>query len=245
MTRGVVSAVSRALSHRRHSSLLGAIVALMAVRPLIGDTEITLALFSALLLVVLLGSLLSLEIDNPAGAPKTWARRRRWWRLLVAALALLAIGERAWIVLVPNPVLLRWSTLCWGLLFFYVTWSQLRRLLRKTEITGKTISMSISIYLLFGLSWGLLYVVIFQSQPSAFYFADGTAVTVEQSFPIFVYFSLTTLSTVGFGDITPLTLPARYAAVAEGIAGQFYLAILVARLVGMHLSQARHPTTRP
>jgi hypothetical protein len=43
-----------------------------------------------------------------------------------------------------------------------------------------------------------------------------------------IYFSLTTLSTIGFGDITPITLQARYAAVAEGITGQFYLAILVA-----------------
>jgi voltage-gated potassium channel len=51
-------------------------------------------------------------------------------------------------------------------------------------------------------------------------------------------FSLTTLSTVGFGDITPLTLQARYAAVAEGITGQFYLAILVARLVGLQMSQS-------
>ena len=51
------------------------------------------------------------------------------------------------------------------------------------------------------------------------------------------YFSLTTISTIGFGDITPLTLQARYAAVAEGIAGQFYLAILVARLVGLYMSR--------
>ena len=51
-------------------------------------------------------------------------------------------------------------------------------------------------------------------------------------FPIFIYFSLTILSTIGFGDITPLTLQARYAAVAEGITGQFYLAILVARSGG-------------
>jgi hypothetical protein len=46
------------------------------------------------------------------------------------------------------------------------------------------------------------------------------------------------LSTIGFGDITPLTIQARYAAVAEGIAGQFYLAILVARLVGMQMTQS-------
>ena len=56
-------------------------------------------------------------------------------------------------------------------------------------------------------------------------------------FPIFIYFSLTTLSTIGFGDITPVSLQARYAAVAEGITGQFYLAILVARLVGMQMSR--------
>ncbi|MGA9912337.1 MAG: potassium channel family protein, partial [Paraburkholderia sp.] len=53
-----------------------------------------------------------------------------------------------------------------------------------------------------------------------------------------IYFSLTTLSTIGFGDITPVTLQARYVAVAEGITGQFYLAILVARLVGMQMTQS-------
>ena len=56
---------------------------------------------------------------------------------------------------------------------------------------------------------------------------------------------MTTISTIGFGDITPLTLQARYAAVAEGIAGQFYLAILVARLVGMQMSQAAVQRTEP
>ena len=60
----------------------------------------------------------------------------------------------------------------------------------------------------------------------------------QNFFPIFGYFSLTTLSTIGFGDITPLTLQASYAAVAEGITGQFYRAILVARLVGMQMSRS-------
>ena len=60
--------------------------------------------------------------------------------------------------------------------------------------------------------------------------------------PILGYFSLITLSTVGYGDITPLTLQARFAAAAEGITGQFYLAILVARLVGMQMSQGSNQT---
>jgi len=61
---------------------------------------------------------------------------------------------------------------------------------------------------------------------------------LQHIFPILGYFSLTTLSTIGFGDITPVTLQARYAAVAEGITGQFYLAILVARLVGLQMSRS-------
>jgi len=87
--------------------------------------------------------------------------------------------------------------------------------------------------------------VIFTRHPEAFQFTTPTpgGVSEAYTFPLLLYFSLTTLSTIGFGDITPLTLPARYAAVAEGITGQFYLAILVARLVGMQMSRAATPST--
>ncbi len=92
-----------------------------------------------------------------------------------------------------------------------------------------------------GLAWSFLYMVFFQLQPNAFNLGTPTlplgASSMQHFFPIFVYFSLTTISTIGFGDITPVTLQARYAAVAEGITGQFYLAILVARLVGLQMSR--------
>jgi hypothetical protein len=88
-----------------------------------------------------------------------------------------------------------------------------------------------------------LYIVIFTRHPEAFSFGTSPGVSEQHMFPIFIYFSLTTLSTIGFGDITPLTLQARYAAVAEGITGQFYLAVLVARLVGMQMSRAATPST--
>jgi hypothetical protein len=52
---------------------------------------------------------------------------------------------------------------------------------------------------------------------------------------LFLYFSLVTLSTVGFGDIVPLSGPARGLATLEGIIGQFYMAVLVARLVGLYI----------
>jgi hypothetical protein len=62
------------------------------------------------------------------------------------------------------------------------------------------------IYLLLRLIWGLLCIVIFTRHPEAFSFGTSPGVGEQPVFPILLYFSLTTLSTVGFGDITPLTL---------------------------------------
>jgi hypothetical protein len=100
--------------------------------------------------------------------------------------------------------------------------------------------MAISIYLLLGFSWALLYAIMYQLHPDSFaglaLAKPGQPGELMHLFPVLGYFSLTTLSTIGFGDITPVTLQARYVAVAEGITGQFYLAILVARLVGVQMS---------
>jgi len=53
----------------------------------------------------------------------------------------------------------------------------------------------------------------------------------------FAYYSFVTLTTLGFGDITPVSDPARSLSLLEAIVGQLYLAVLVARLVGIHISQ--------
>jgi hypothetical protein len=52
------------------------------------------------------------------------------------------------------------------------------------------------------------------------------------------YYSFTTLTTLGYGDVTPLTPPAKSLAVVEAVIGQMYIAVLIARLVGTHISQS-------
>jgi hypothetical protein len=223
---------------RRHTALLVAIIAAFALRPLVGDTGLGPALFSGTIVLVLLVGLYTIEIDTalaePGGRPPQW----QWVRIVGGILALAAIGERVEIALAPTRMLFLAGPLAWLLLFAYVTLMELRGVLRHRAITTETISMAISVYLLLGITWGILYIVIFELQPSAFGFgaADQSAVAADQAhvFPIFIYFSLTTLATIGFGDIVPVSLQARYAAVAEGITGQLYLAILVARLVGLY-----------
>jgi hypothetical protein len=121
---------------------------------------------------------------------------------------------------------------------------ELRSVLEQRQVTSETISMAISVYLLMGLTWAMLYVAMYEVNPQALYFQQFPGLSIDVSprphtnLLLFVYFSLSTLSTLGFGDIMPVSLGARYAAVAEGITGQLYLAILVARLVSMQLSGA-------
>ena len=105
-------------------------------------------------------------------------------------------------------------------------------------------------WMLLGLCWGVLYILIFEHDPQAFNFGSAPSPTLglgyneAHLFPVFIYFSLTTLASIGYGDITPMSLQARYAAVAEGITGQFYLAILVARLVGLYITRAAGSDSR-
>jgi hypothetical protein len=227
---------------RRHTVLLVAIVTTFAVRPLIGDTGITPLVFSFAVLSLLLVGLYTVEIDESLDEQGGLLKQRSRRRIVAWALAVPAIAERIALLTAPSRTLYLAGSIGWLLLFGYVTWTELRGILRHRDVTTETISMAISIYLLLGLTWGVLYVVIFLLQPQAFRFGSAdvaSALTLGNVhlFPVFIYFSLTTLATIGFGDISPVSLQARYAAVAEGITGQLYLAILVARLVGMNLSQ--------
>ena len=236
-------ALHRNLAPRRHTALLVAIVALFMVRPLIGDGGIATGAFSSVLLLVLLFALYAIQVDELVGERDTLLAQRRRRALVGWALAVPAIVARLAAILVPSPAIYLSEAILWLLLFAYITWNELRAVLRQKEITREVISMSISTYLLMGLTCGMFYIVLHDLQPNAFSFGSAGPTSEQQTIPVLIYFSLTTLSTIGFGDITPITLQARYAAVAEGIAGQFYLAILVARLVGMQMSQSagQHP----
>lgn len=241
MTQSLATLHAR-FSARRHTALLIAIVSAFAARPLLGDSEIVPLVFSVLMLVLMLVALYTIQVDELVGEREVLLAQRRRRSIVGWMLAVPAAIERLYVILVPNSRLFVVSSICWLLFLAFVTWSQLRSLLKQKEVTGETISMSISVYLLLGVAWGLLYAMMFALQPQAFSFGSSPAPILasghQNVFPLFVYFSLTTLSTLGFGDILPLTLPARYAAVAEGITGQFYLAIMVARLVGLQMARS-------
>ncbi len=233
--------IRRRLLPHRHTALLAALITAFLVRPFTGDSGAGPPLFSVAMLLLLLLALYNIDVDELVGDREILLSQRRKRNIIAWALGVPAILERLVALLAPTYKLYYGGTVLWFLLFAYITWNELRAVLRQKEITREVISMSISTYLLLGFTCGLFYIALHDFQPNSFSFGAGAPVSEQQTIPVLIYFSLTTLSTIGFGDITPVTLQARYVAVAEGITGQFYLAILVARLVGMQMTQSAGP----
>ena len=100
---------------------------------------------------------------------------------------------------------------------------------------------AICLYLLLGLIWALLYTLSEVFFDTAF---NGIAPHLEWYllFPDFVYFSFVTLTTLGFGDVSPSMPITRFLVYFQAVLGQFYLAVLVASLVGSHMSQRQSHT---
>jgi hypothetical protein len=232
------SVVGNYLLPHRHTALLVAIIALLGVRPLISGTVDTTAIYSIMAMLLLVVALYTIQVDELLGDRDRLLKQRKKSALAGWTLGIVAGIVRLGDIVSPSHQLATASSISLLLFLGFVALTELRAVLKQRTVTRETISMSISVYLLFGMTWGLFYIVLFDLQPHAFSFGGAPIPSEQQVTPVLVYFSLTTIATVGYGDITPLTLQARYASVAEGIAGQFYLAILVARLVGMQMSQS-------
>jgi len=103
------------------------------------------------------------------------------------------------------------------------------------EINGNKILGAICLYLLLGLIWAVLFTLLQLLVPQSFSAIINTPEWFIL-FPDFIYFSFVTITTLGFGDIAPVLPTARFLVYLEAIVGQFYLAILVASLVGSRMS---------
>ena len=121
--------------------------------------------------------------------------------------------------------------------FAYISASILLEIFRKKNITVNMIYGSICVYLLIGVAWAYVYSALENIFPGSFHFTQQTSSLDTSPVPLslFIYYSYVTLATLGYGDIIPVTPPAQSLAVLEAITGQFYLTILVARLVGIFI----------
>ncbi len=129
-----------------------------------------------------------------------------------------------------------------GILFLiYVLVLILKHVFEAKKVTTDTICASLCAYLTFGVLYAIVYSFFELLMPGSF--SPGPAGNGESGALVFggeqtyrvLYFSYVTLTTLGYGDITPLSPVTRMLSVTESILGQIYLAVLVARLVGLHI----------
>lgn len=118
------------------------------------------------------------------------------------------------------------------LLYGYALIRVLDFVLHGHRVTTGKIYGALGIYLLIGYMWASGYDLVATLQPHAFSVMSGLEQPIE--FRDLVHFSFVTLTSLGYGDITPLSDHARSLAFLEAIVGNLYLAVLVARLVGMY-----------
>lgn len=112
-----------------------------------------------------------------------------------------------------------------------------RAILRPGPVDHDKIIGALCVYLLLGIAWAEAYQLLFAYDPGSF-----SGVELQQGHALswrFLYFSFVTLTTLGYGDVLPLTIYAQTLTVAETVIGQFYLAVLVAALVSSYLQDDR------
>jgi len=111
-----------------------------------------------------------------------------------------------------------------------------RFVLRSPRVNSEVLCAAVSIYLLMALLWGSAYTMVARLNPGAF---SGVPAANEplHGFAA-LYFSMITLTTVGYGDIAPVSGPARMLAMLEAVSGTMYLAVLIARLVAIHTTNS-------
>ncbi|KMY66356.1 hypothetical protein AAU61_18045 [Desulfocarbo indianensis] len=110
----------------------------------------------------------------------------------------------------------------------------LRHIFQTKEVSINSVFAATSSYLLLALIWSYIYSLIYTLDPQSFSMAHqaGPATRIDM-----IYFSMVTISTLGYGDMTPVAPFARMAASVEAVGGQLYLAVLMAWLVGLSLAR--------
>jgi hypothetical protein len=174
---------------------------------------------------------------------------------LVLLSAVLAIGGRRRtlvlaIVLVIPAIACKWInhsrpdlifseiSICAGLLFvLFIVFHLMRFMLRAPHVDSEILCAGIATYLMLGLLWALIYMLVDRLIPNSFIFNGGGDSGRPMRGFSSIYFSLVTLSTVGFGDMVPASGVARMFAMAEATVGLFYVTILISRLVALYSSK--------
>jgi len=161
--------------------------------------------------------------------------------VLVSILAVPMLAT-TWLTYVMKWRELTLASHLFSILFMLITMVMiLHYVIGAKRVTRDVIFAAIVVYLMIGVMGSIIYALLQNVSPGSFSIAEAA---VREGAYVFIYYSFVTLTTLGYGDVTPLTDQARALSFLEAVVGQLYVAVLIARLVGIQISQAITPEGR-
>ena len=164
-----------------------------------------------------------------------FAIRSKRSHLIIASILVLPLIAATWSIYFYDYTQISMLTRIFGALFFgYTVIIILQIVFRSTEVTRETIFAAVVAYLLIALMWAFIYMILEMAVPGSFSFPEESRRLESMRFE---YFSFVTITTLGYGDVLPISNRASALAFLEALIGQIYLVVVVAWLVGMFVSR--------
>jgi len=215
----------------KFTALLVALVLLLVVRPFVsGDAALFMFLYTLFLVVYLVAVLILFQ--------------RRTSRLAAAVLGIPTLVGILTYHLFPEESPGVGSLLFHvfaALFLLFTVVAILRTIFLEADVSADSGNGAFCGYLLLGLAFAHLYSLVDSFWPDSFTLKESLGTVPRQrgeGHSLFTYFSLVTLTTLGFGDITPKSDPARALTWLEAMMGQFYVAVIIAELIALKVSAA-------
>ena len=113
-----------------------------------------------------------------------------------------------------------------------ISYLMMKYIFKGSRLTPDHLFAAISLFLLLGLFWSHLYMIVHALYPDSFSLSAGAGSQKAHLFAELLYFSYVTLTTLGYGDVVPLSLHAKSLAITEAIVGVLFIGALIGRIAG-------------
>jgi hypothetical protein len=207
-------ALGSAYLRHRYAILFYTLLLTMVVAPLVAALKMRGALIEFFLAANLLAAVMPVD-----------RKKNRGILLMLTGAVWLARPVTAWF---GHPALSAMTLGVWTLIGLLAAANVLRFAMQAKQVDAEHLYAALSAYMLAGIFFGLFYWVLEQLHPGTF------ILTGDFSRMSAIYFSFVTLATLGYGDIAPRADIARGFAIVEGVGGQLFLAVMIARLVSLY-----------
>lgn len=216
-------------ARNKYLFLLLVLGCLLLLHPILEGNRFQVAVFSVLVSLMLLSNVYILGVTH-------------FSRLVGILLAIPEISSIWWHLLTASPTAEILKFVFFIPFHLFTIICIYRDLFSKERITPDEVRGTICLYVLIAATWSALYYLIELLQPGAFYVTHAGRADHAITWYDFLYYSFTTLGSVGFGDITPVYPLARALTMFQSVAGIFYVAVVVAKMVSQFIKHSEAQT---